>query len=151
MFLRFLSCLPCGRKSLRTSPLALFLMLLACLPRSHRSLLRMTTLFLSSWQLHHPPVVQLLTLVSLKQNPIPQFPLGIGRPCGTILVPLCGASPCSCKLTLAIWCNFIINKTFVLFFYHCVKVTQFSDTSLKKYNWSLLLWCTCPLKNSRGP
>ena len=30
-------------------------------------------------------------------------------------------------------------------------VTKFSDTSLKNNTWSLLLWCTCPLKSSRDP
>ena len=37
LFLRFLSCLPSGCKSLRASPLALFLMLPAYLPRGRRS------------------------------------------------------------------------------------------------------------------
>ena len=107
LFLRFLSHLPSGRKSLRASPLALFLMLIACLPRGHRSQLRKTTLFLSSSQLLHTPVVQRLALASLNCHPVAEFPLGIGRPCGSVLVPLCGASPCSCELALATWCHFI--------------------------------------------
>ena len=51
-------------------------------------------------------VVQLLA--SLNCRLVPHFPLGIGRPCcGSILAPLCSASPCSCELALATWCHFI--------------------------------------------
>ena len=45
----------------------------------------------------------------------------------------------------------LLNKTFVSALYLCVKVTQFPDTSLKNNTLYLLLWCTCPLKSSRGP
>ena len=62
LLLRFLSCLPSGRKSQRCK----------------------STLFLFLLQLHHAPVVQLLALASLNCHPVPQFPLGIGRPCGTV-------------------------------------------------------------------
>ena len=125
LFPRFLSCLSSGRKLVRTSPLALFLMLLACLPRGCRSQLRKSTLFLLSSQLHHAPVVQLLALASLNCNLVPQFPQGIGRTCGTVLVPLCGASPCSCELDLAIWCHFIINETFLVLFITVLRSLSF--------------------------
>ena len=69
--------------------------------RGHRSQLRKTTLFQPSLQLRHSPVLQLLALAILNYHPVSQFPLGIGRPCGSVLAPLCGASPCSCELALA--------------------------------------------------
>ena len=89
------------------SPLVLFLRLLTCLPRGSRSQLRKSALFLFSSQLHLAPVVQLLALASLNCYLVPHLPVGIGRPCGTVLALLCGASPCSCELALATRCHFI--------------------------------------------
>ena len=107
VFLRLLSRLPSGRKSLPASPLSLFLKLLASPTKRPQVALRKSALFLPSSQLHHAPVVQLLALESLNCNPVPQFPLVIGCLCDTVLVPFCSASPCSCELALATWCHFI--------------------------------------------
>ena len=56
--------------------------------------------------LHRIFVVQLLALASLNCHLLPQLPVGTGRPCGTVVVTLCGASSCSCELALTIWCHF---------------------------------------------
>ena len=51
----------------------------------------------------------------------------------------------SCNLVPLKWINLCIVP------YHSVKVTQFSDTSLKINTIIWLLWYTCPKKSSRWP
>ena len=56
--------------------------------------------------LHRIFVEQLFALASLNCHLLPHLPVGTGRPCCTVVVTLCGTSPCSCELTLATWCRF---------------------------------------------
>ena len=118
LFLRFLSRLPRGSKSLLRKS--------ACpVPEdpeapAKRSLRLLLVLFQFTSQLDYAPAVQLLALSSLSCHLVPHLPVGIGRHCGTVFAPLCGASPCSCGI-----------ENVCIALYHCVKVTQFFDTSLK--------------------
>ena len=56
--------------------------------------------------LHRIFVVQLLALASLNCHLVLHLPVGAGRHCCTVVVTLCGGSPCSCELALATWCHF---------------------------------------------
>ena len=60
---------------------------------------------------------------------VPQFPLGIGCPCRTVLASLCGASPSSCELALASSLlppsATLLNKTFVLLFITVLRSLSF--------------------------
>ena len=111
LFLKFLSYLPRGRKSLLRKS--------ACsvpeAPYLPTKRLQVVTSQVCPVPVFipascHPLVVQLLALASLNCDLVPHFPLRIGRSCGMVLAPLCGTSPCSCELglaSLATWCHFI--------------------------------------------
>ena len=150
----------------------LFLRFLSRLPRGHRSLLRKSACFVPE----APNVPTKRPQVATSQGrPVPIFVATSPRPCGAAScscepelptgttslswdrTPLWhgfGSSvaqvPALASSLFPTWCHF--NKyDFCIALYHCVKVTHFCYTSLKNNNWSQLLWCTCPNKSSRGP
>ena len=80
---------------------------------------------------HRISVVQLLALASLNCHLVPHLQSELDALVARLL--LGGISTCSVELALATWCH--SNKYITCIpLYHLVKVTQFSDTSLKNNN-----------------
>ena len=92
-------------------------------------------------------MVQFLVLASLNCHLVPHFQLGLDALVAWLALFFVVQVPAqlSCHRVALYWINLCV------FPYHHVKVPQFSDTSLKNNNQSLLLWCTCPVKSSRDP